>query len=394
MISWRNPDARHADWDLDTYGRAILDGDDRRARRSPAPGAHLGARVLLRRDDLLDADGPPRRHRRARPGRVVQPDGDRARPGQRAGVTSALLSHEAAAASTRASREKGYLDGRALAEVFAWLRPNDLIWNYWVNNYLHGPRPHGVRHPLLERRPGADDRRPCTATSWTSRCATPWWSPAPATMLGTPVDLGKIDRRRLRRRRDRRPPVQVGVLLPDHPAVRRRDQVRALHQRPHRGHGQPARQPQGQLPDRGREPGRTPTDWLAAAAQGPGSWWEDYVAWLAERTAASSAPSRASSATRRTRRCATLPAPMSTTAEPPPRPARPATPGGATRPHRSVRGLQARVSVRPGAGRGPASRRCCCATGSGPASRRCSRSWTALDPDRGVVRFDVPGVGG
>ena len=41
------------------------------------------------------------------------------------------------------------------------------------------------------------------------------------TMLGSKVDLGKIDRRHLRRRRHRRPPLQVGVLLPDHPALRR-----------------------------------------------------------------------------------------------------------------------------------------------------------------------------
>src|SRR4029078_3269561 len=33
------------------------------------------------------------------------------------------------------------LGGRALAEVFAWLRPGDLIWNYWVNNYLLGQQP-------------------------------------------------------------------------------------------------------------------------------------------------------------------------------------------------------------------------------------------------------------
>ena len=39
------------------------------------------------------------------------------------------------------SRRRGYLDGRALAEVFAWLRPGDLIWNYWVNNYLLGKQP-------------------------------------------------------------------------------------------------------------------------------------------------------------------------------------------------------------------------------------------------------------
>jgi len=33
------------------------------------------------------------------------------------------------------------LDGRDMAKVFAWMRPNDLIWTYWINNYLLGKAP-------------------------------------------------------------------------------------------------------------------------------------------------------------------------------------------------------------------------------------------------------------
>ena len=59
----------------------------------------------------------------------------------RAGTASALAGREVAAAAVAESARKGYLDGRALAGVFAWLRPNDLIWGYVVNNYLMGRRP-------------------------------------------------------------------------------------------------------------------------------------------------------------------------------------------------------------------------------------------------------------
>jgi polyhydroxyalkanoate synthase subunit PhaC len=41
----------------------------------------------------------------------------------------------------RRSSRKGVLDARSLAMVFNWLRPNDLIWNHWVNNYLLGRDP-------------------------------------------------------------------------------------------------------------------------------------------------------------------------------------------------------------------------------------------------------------
>ena len=39
------------------------------------------------------------------------------------------------------SQEKGVLEGAELAKVFSWMRPNDLVWNYHVNNYLMGEAP-------------------------------------------------------------------------------------------------------------------------------------------------------------------------------------------------------------------------------------------------------------
>lgn len=44
-------------------------------------------------------------------------------------------------AAKRRSYQEGVLDGRDMAKVFAWMRPNDLIWNYWINNYLLGKEP-------------------------------------------------------------------------------------------------------------------------------------------------------------------------------------------------------------------------------------------------------------
>jgi polyhydroxyalkanoate synthase len=52
-----------------------------------------------------------------------------------------LVTPESVAAIKASTNAKGFIDGEALARMFAWLRPNDLIWSYWVNNYLLGNDP-------------------------------------------------------------------------------------------------------------------------------------------------------------------------------------------------------------------------------------------------------------
>jgi polyhydroxyalkanoate synthase len=52
-----------------------------------------------------------------------------------------FVTSESIAAAKSASHLAGVVEGRDLARMFAWMRPNDLIWNYWVNNYLLGNAP-------------------------------------------------------------------------------------------------------------------------------------------------------------------------------------------------------------------------------------------------------------
>ena len=109
-----------------------------------------------------------------------------------AGTVVALMDPGIAAASILASRTLGYMDGSSLAEVFAWLRPDDLIWNYWVNNYLQGKPP--PRFDILywnadtTRMPAALHRDFIEIAM-----ANALAKPGTVSMLGSPVDLSRIN---------------------------------------------------------------------------------------------------------------------------------------------------------------------------------------------------------
>ncbi len=55
-----------------------------------------------------------------------------------AGELKVFLGDEAIAGLSRMTEETGFLDGRVMSATFNALRGRDLIWSYWVNNYMLG----------------------------------------------------------------------------------------------------------------------------------------------------------------------------------------------------------------------------------------------------------------
>ena len=204
VVSWRNPDARHRDWGLDIYGGAVVAALDAARAISGAPkasvlalcsggiaaamvAAHLSATGRLGELASLCLGVAVLDHGLAGGSGGVVP------PGQpNPGTAGAIIDQATAAAATAVSGARGYLDGRALAEVFAWLRPDDLIWNYWVNNYLQGRPPPAFDilywNADTTRLPAALHRDFVALA-----LANALTKAGEATMLGSPVDLSKVD---------------------------------------------------------------------------------------------------------------------------------------------------------------------------------------------------------
>jgi polyhydroxyalkanoate synthase len=138
-ISWRNPDERFADWSLDTYAGAVIEALEAVETISGAGATHVlglcaGGIVASCAVAHLAAIDELDRIAGLSLGVTVLDN-------EQAGTTGALVDPGTARMAVEESARRGYLDGRALAGVFAWLRPNDLVWNYWVNNYLLGKDP-------------------------------------------------------------------------------------------------------------------------------------------------------------------------------------------------------------------------------------------------------------
>jgi poly[(R)-3-hydroxyalkanoate] polymerase subunit PhaC len=138
-VSWRNPTAGNRDWGLDSYvaaldeavdaAREVSGSDDISMMGSCSGGitstayfATLGSAAEKIRNMVLAVC-------------LLDPNtADESAFG-------CLMTPETMRAAKETSRLRGLVDGHELARMFAWMRPNDLIWNYWVNNYLLGNQP-------------------------------------------------------------------------------------------------------------------------------------------------------------------------------------------------------------------------------------------------------------
>jgi class II poly(R)-hydroxyalkanoic acid synthase len=281
VISWRNPGKQARDWDLNTYGDAVLQSVSAAREITKAPkiniiglcaggiltsmvGAHLSATGQLDQVaslclgvTLLDMT--------------------------EAGTTVSMMDEGTAKASMLASRARGYMDGRTLAEVFAWLRPDDLIWNYWVNNYLQGKPP-----PAFDILYWNADTTKMPAGLHRNfieiAMANALTKPGAASLLGSPVDLSTIDVDSY---------VVAGIddhIVPWPSAYRATQLLGSSNIRfvlSNAGHIAALVNPPSNPKATYRlAPGNPPDhrEWLAHAETVQGSWWPDYTTWLADRS--------------------------------------------------------------------------------------------------------------
>jgi polyhydroxyalkanoate synthase len=278
-ISWRNLTRAQRDWNFDTYVQATIDAIDVVREVSGSPdvnimGGCLGGMTAALAQAHLAAHDDHRIHSATMTVTLLDCDSD--------GRMFLFTTPQLLALAKQVSRPAGVINGWQLGSTFAWLRPNDLVWNYWVNNYLLGQDPPAF--DILAW--NADTTRLTTAFHrqlMDMVGENQMVHPGGMTVLGTPVDLSRIAC-----------DTYVAAGLTDHitpwQTCYRTTQLVS-------GHSQFVLCSSGHIqtvvadPKHPRlgyfvNPATPPKaeDWLAAAQRHEGSWWEHWVGWLAERS--------------------------------------------------------------------------------------------------------------
>lgn len=279
VISWVNPDERHAKADFETYMRdgiiAALDvaREITGEQKAHTIGYCVGGTMLAITLAWLAA----RREDRIQSTTFLTTQVDFTH----AGDLKVFVDEEQINAVEEAMQRLGYLPGSRMASAFNMLRPLDLIWPYVVNTYLKGKEP--AAFDLLywnsdsTRMPEANHRyymRNCYLENNLSR--------GRLELAGEKLDLGKVTT-----------PIYNLAAKEDHIAPARSVFVGSkFFGGPVRyvmgGSGHiagvvnPAAKGKYQFWTGGPVTGEF-EDWLASAKETAGSWWLDWIAWLREQ---------------------------------------------------------------------------------------------------------------
>lgn len=280
VVSWRNPGPEHRDWGLADYVSALVDvigvvcsiTDSKKLNISGGCSGGITTATLL---SHLAAKGDDRVNSVTFWVCVLDPrmeDSD----------VGVLVTKRGIEMARKRSAKKGVLAGSDLSRVFAWLRPNDLIWNYVVNNYLHGQKP-----PAFDVLFWNNDSTNLTAglhSDYLSLYETqPFANPGKEEILGYPIDLGKVSIDAF---------IVGGVtdhITPWKACYRTTGMLGGKKEfvLSNSGHIQAILNPPGNPKAKYFVNDKLPAtadEWAAGASEVMGSWWERWAKWLGERS--------------------------------------------------------------------------------------------------------------
>jgi len=190
-ISWRNPTPAEGHFGLDTYVAALEEAVDVICEITGSEDVNIwgscsGGITMSAFLANLAARGERKIHSATVAVCVLDTE---ATQDTTAGI---FVTPGSIAAAKNASRLKGVVEGKELARMFAWMRPNDLIWNYWVNNYLLGNDP-----PAFDILYWNNDTTHLPAQLHSDFLdllhSNPYVNPGRLKVRGHPLDMRKVD---------------------------------------------------------------------------------------------------------------------------------------------------------------------------------------------------------
>lgn len=200
-----------------------------------------------------------------------------------AGELGCLVDESGVATREATIGKGGLLPGQELANVFSFLRANDLVWQYVVGNYLKGGKP-----PAFDLLYWNSDSTNLPGPFLAYYLRNMYLEnnlrvPGRLKMLGEKIDLGKVDAPAylLATREDHIVPWQSAYLVRNLLGGETCFVLGAS------GHIAGAINPASKnrrsywVSD---ADSAAPDDWLATAEERPGSWWLHWIEWLRERS--------------------------------------------------------------------------------------------------------------